>query len=219
MGEPKVDIAATPGAPSREGLSAGLLTDEDKLVAALIEAARFSPEQQAEIARLAEQLVKAARAGRRDSGGVDSFLHEYGLSSREGVLLLCLAEALLRIPDADNADRLIAGTIGGGDWGRHLGRSRVPSRQCLHLRADADRAGHRLGLRRRRRSRQHGAAPDRTKRRARHSPSASPGDAYSRRAVRARPDHRGGASKRRGRGRGGLSLLVRHAGRGCAHGR
>jgi RHH-type proline utilization regulon transcriptional repressor/proline dehydrogenase/delta 1-pyrroline-5-carboxylate dehydrogenase len=123
MGEPKVEIASRLDAPSCEGLNAGLLTGEDKLVAALIEEARFSPAQQAEIAPLAEQLVKAARAGRHDSGGVDSFLHEYGLSSREGVLLLCLAEALLRIPDADNADRLIAGTIGGGDWARHLGRS------------------------------------------------------------------------------------------------
>ena len=65
----------------------------------------------------------AARAGRRETGGVDSFLHEYGLSSREGVLLLCLAEALLRIPDAATADRLIAGTIGSGDWARHLGQS------------------------------------------------------------------------------------------------
>jgi RHH-type proline utilization regulon transcriptional repressor/proline dehydrogenase/delta 1-pyrroline-5-carboxylate dehydrogenase len=123
MGEAKVDITSTRDVPSREGRSAALLTGEDRLVAALIEEARFSPAQQAEIADLAEQLVKAARAGRRESGGVDSFLHEYGLSSREGVLLLCLAEALLRIPDADNADRLIAGTIGGGDWARHLGRS------------------------------------------------------------------------------------------------
>ena len=49
--------------------------------------------------------------------------HEYGLSSEEGVLLLCLAEALLRIPDAVTADRLIAGTIGSGDWARHLGQS------------------------------------------------------------------------------------------------
>ena len=65
----------------------------------------------------------AARAGRREAGGVDSFLHEYGLSSEEGVLLLCLAEALLRIPDAATADRLIAGTIGSGDWARHLGHS------------------------------------------------------------------------------------------------
>ncbi len=68
-------------------------------------------------------LVKAAREGRAESGGVDSFLHEYGLSSEEGVLLLCLAEALLRIPDAATADRLIAGTIGSGDWSRHLGHS------------------------------------------------------------------------------------------------
>ena len=67
--------------------------------------------------------MQAARAGRSEPGGVDSFLHEYGLSSREGVLLLCLAEALLRIPDADTADRLIAGTIGSGDWARHLGHS------------------------------------------------------------------------------------------------
>ena len=79
--------------------------------------------EQRKIAQLAEQLVLAARAGRREAGGVDSFLHEYGLSSREGVLLLCLAEALLRIPDAATADRLIAGTIGSGDWGRHLGQS------------------------------------------------------------------------------------------------
>ncbi len=69
------------------------------------------------------RLVEAARAGRRESGGVDSFLAEYGLSSEEGVLLLCLAEALLRIPDAATADRLIAGTIGSGDWARHLGHS------------------------------------------------------------------------------------------------
>ena len=52
---------------------------------------------------LAIRLVEAARTGRKESGGVDSFLYEYGLSSEEGVLLLCLAEALLRIPDAATA--------------------------------------------------------------------------------------------------------------------
>jgi RHH-type proline utilization regulon transcriptional repressor/proline dehydrogenase/delta 1-pyrroline-5-carboxylate dehydrogenase len=67
--------------------------------------------------------VRAVREGRAESGGIDSFLHEYGLSSEEGVLLLCLAEALLRIPDAETADRLIAGTIGSGDWARHVGHS------------------------------------------------------------------------------------------------
>ena len=100
-----------------------MLADEDRLVANLIEKARCSEDEQREIGRIAEKLVQAARAGRNEAGGVDSFLHEYGLSSREGVLLLCLAEALLRIPDATTADRLIAGTIGSGDWSRHVGHS------------------------------------------------------------------------------------------------
>jgi RHH-type transcriptional regulator, proline utilization regulon repressor / proline dehydrogenase / delta 1-pyrroline-5-carboxylate dehydrogenase len=123
MGEPKLKIGRNLSLPSRVGLSQRLLADEDRLVASLIERARCNENEQREIAQLAEQLVLAARAGRREAGGVDSFLHEYGLSSREGVLLLCLAEALLRIPDAATADRLIAGTIGSGDWGRHLGQS------------------------------------------------------------------------------------------------
>ena len=116
----KVETVAS---PPRLGLSELLLADEDRLVAELIAKARVTAEEQAEIAALAERLVNAARAGRHQSGGVDSFLQEYGLSSREGVLLLCLAEALLRIPDSETADRLIAGTIGSGDWKRHLGRS------------------------------------------------------------------------------------------------
>src|SRR4029077_11892569 len=89
-----------------------LIGDEATLVADLIERARASEDEQREVAGIAETLVLAARAGRGESGEVDSFLHEYGLSSREGVLLLCLAEALLRIPDAATADRLIPGPIG-----------------------------------------------------------------------------------------------------------
>ena len=50
-------------------------------------------------------------------------LNEYGLTSEEGVILMCLAEALLRIPDAETADALIAEKIGSGQWDRHLGRS------------------------------------------------------------------------------------------------
>src|SRR5262245_24847080 len=116
MGEPKPQIA-------QAAMNPALLADEDTLVAALIEQARLTEEQQAETGRIAARLVEAARAGRKETRGVDSFLHEYGLSSREGVLLLCLAEALLRIPDAETQDRLIAGTVGLGDWSRHLGRS------------------------------------------------------------------------------------------------
>jgi len=123
MGAPKLDIAAIPKLPSREAISAALLTDEDPLVAALIAKARFGGDERQRIEAVATKLVEAARVGRHEGGGVDSFLHEYGLSSEEGVLLLCLAEALLRIPDAATADRLIAGTIGTGDWAPHLGHS------------------------------------------------------------------------------------------------
>ncbi|BAQ17682.1 proline dehydrogenase (proline oxidase) [Methyloceanibacter caenitepidi] len=107
----------------RQDLSAALLADEDALVTALIDAARFDSDDRHRIARIATRLVEAAREGRHAQGGIDSFLAEYGLSSDEGVLLLCLAEALLRIPDGATADRLIAGTIGSGDWARHLGHS------------------------------------------------------------------------------------------------
>ena len=123
MGEPKRDIGATAPLPGREAISEALFADEGRLVAALIEQARTSAEERCRIELLAGDLVKAARGGRREAGGVDSLLHEYGLSSEEGVLLLCLAEALLRIPDAATADRLIAGTVGSGDWARHLGHS------------------------------------------------------------------------------------------------
>ena len=123
MGELKFKVGENLSLPSRAPLSEALLAEEGKLVETLIGRARVGENEQREIARLAERLVRAARAGRSESGGVDSFVHEYRLSSREGVLLLCLAEALLRIPDATTADRLIAGTIGGGDWARHLGQS------------------------------------------------------------------------------------------------
>src|SRR5262252_8512168 len=123
MGELKRDIAALPPLPNREAISDALLVEESPLVESLIARARFPEEERCRIELLASDLVKAARDGRHEQGRIDSFLHEYGLSSEEGVLLLCLAEALLRIPDAATADRLIAGTIGSGDWGRHLGHS------------------------------------------------------------------------------------------------
>ena len=75
MGEPKRHRFVPPPAPCRASLSEALLADEGMLLVALIERARCSEGEQHEIARLAEQLVHAARAGRRESGGVDSFLH------------------------------------------------------------------------------------------------------------------------------------------------
>ena len=69
----------------------------------------------------ARALVHAARAAHRPGADVTDFLAEYGLGTTEGVALLCLAEALLRIPDAATADALIEDRIAGADWQRHLG--------------------------------------------------------------------------------------------------
>jgi RHH-type proline utilization regulon transcriptional repressor/proline dehydrogenase/delta 1-pyrroline-5-carboxylate dehydrogenase len=109
--------------PDRSAISAKLFADETTLVRALAAEAQLSPEDQRRVAELARQLVAAVRAGRRQQGGIDAFMQEYSLSSEEGVVLMCLAEALLRIPDSETADKLIADKIGGKDWGRHLGQS------------------------------------------------------------------------------------------------
>lgn len=75
----------------------------------------------AEASALAVRLVEGAR--RRKASGLDAFLQQFGLATEEGIALMCLAEALLRVPDARTADALIRDTIGEIDWGEHLGES------------------------------------------------------------------------------------------------
>ncbi|MGI9374006.1 MAG: bifunctional proline dehydrogenase/L-glutamate gamma-semialdehyde dehydrogenase PutA [Hyphomicrobiales bacterium] len=108
---------------NRDQIANNLFIPEDQLVPHLIEKARSDDAERARIAKLARRLVNAVRKGRRPEGGVDAFMLEYDLSSEEGVVLMCLAEALLRIPDADTADKLIADKISGRDWEEHIGRS------------------------------------------------------------------------------------------------
>jgi RHH-type proline utilization regulon transcriptional repressor/proline dehydrogenase/delta 1-pyrroline-5-carboxylate dehydrogenase len=109
-------------AATRARLSPLYLADEQTLTGDLIAQARFSSDEAARIDRTARDLVTKIRARRRD-GGIDAFLQEYSLTSDEGVALMCLAEALLRVPDADTADRLIKDKIGTADWERHRGQS------------------------------------------------------------------------------------------------
>ncbi len=97
--------------------------DETACVDALIAEADLPADARGRVAARAAELVAKVRAGRRGVGGIDAFLHEYGLSSQEGVVLMCLAEALLRIPDGETANRLIRDKLGGADWKRHLGHS------------------------------------------------------------------------------------------------
>ncbi|MCL4765870.1 MAG: bifunctional proline dehydrogenase/L-glutamate gamma-semialdehyde dehydrogenase PutA [Hyphomicrobiaceae bacterium] len=109
--------------PPRDEIAGYHLIEEARLVRALIERAIYTEDERRRIADLARRLVHAARAGRHKYSGVDAFMLEYGLTSEEGVILMCLAEALLRIPDSETADQLIAEKIGGGHWEKHLGRS------------------------------------------------------------------------------------------------
>ena len=67
--------------------------------------------------------MSGARGLKRRKGVMESFLEEFGLSNAEGLALMCLAEALLRVPDEETADKLIAEKISTGKWGEHLGKS------------------------------------------------------------------------------------------------
>lgn len=100
-----------------------LRCDEDALLGRLIELARFTDEQQASIRQRARPLIAAVRSRRTQTGGIDAFMNTYDLSSREGVVLMCLAEALLRIPDAETMDLLIKDKIGPTEWEKRLGAS------------------------------------------------------------------------------------------------
>ncbi|MBD8531793.1 MULTISPECIES: trifunctional transcriptional regulator/proline dehydrogenase/L-glutamate gamma-semialdehyde dehydrogenase [unclassified Massilia] len=106
--------------PLRAAITAAYRRDEREAVQWLLaQGARPSSEAKP----LAHRLVSSVRAKRTRASGVDALMHEFSLSSEEGVALMCLAEALLRIPDSATADRLIADKISRGDWRSHLGES------------------------------------------------------------------------------------------------
>ncbi|KKB13125.1 transcriptional regulator [Devosia geojensis] len=109
--------------PLRLAIDAAYRTPETQCVPPLIAAAKMPPETAGKIRALALKTVKALRVKKR-GGAVEGLIHEYALSSQEGVALMCLAEALLRTPDNATRDRLIRDKIAPGDWQSHLGRGR-----------------------------------------------------------------------------------------------
>src|SRR3984893_4635725 len=111
-----------PVPPPRAAIRDSWRIDESEAVARILAAAAFPAEMRDRIAGRARTFVAAVRRERLGKGGIDAFLHEYALSSPEGVALLCLAEALLRVPDAETVDRLIRDKIGEANWESHLGR-------------------------------------------------------------------------------------------------
>ncbi|MEN3975776.1 bifunctional proline dehydrogenase/L-glutamate gamma-semialdehyde dehydrogenase PutA [Emcibacter sp. SYSU 3D8] len=108
---------------TRQAIAEAYLRDETDAVARLVPVARLAPGEARETDRVARLLVAAARDGRRRQGGIDRFMQEYDLSTEEGIALLCVAEAMLRIPDTETVDELIESRIGSASWRAHLGES------------------------------------------------------------------------------------------------
>lgn len=106
----------------RSAVHAAYRMDEETCVAERLEQARAPAEELAATHALARDLVEGVRA-RGEGNAVDSLLQSYALSTEEGIAFMCLAEALLRIPDATTRDRLIADKIGGKEWSVNFGRS------------------------------------------------------------------------------------------------
>ncbi|ABQ67480.1 L-proline dehydrogenase / delta-1-pyrroline-5-carboxylate dehydrogenase [Rhizorhabdus wittichii RW1] len=104
-------------------IDAGKYADEGEVVRTLLERQPLGPRDRADVVAEATALVEGARGATKKQGVVESFLQQFSLGTREGLALMCLAEALLRTPDADTRDRLIAEKIGSADWASHLGQS------------------------------------------------------------------------------------------------
>ena len=106
----------------RNALRRAYRPDEQAVVAERLEQARLGSGEAGEAQAIARALVKSVRGHK--AAGLDAFLQAYDLGSDEGVALMCLAEALLRVPDAATADDLIADKLSGPDWADKLGDSR-----------------------------------------------------------------------------------------------
>ena len=116
-------IPLLPDTPEGAAIRAAFLADERALLVALAAQLTQTDAETRAIAAQARAWVEAVRNERQSQGGIESFLQQYDLSTPEGVLLMCVAEALLRIPDAATADALIRDKLSRGDWDRHLGAS------------------------------------------------------------------------------------------------
>jgi RHH-type proline utilization regulon transcriptional repressor/proline dehydrogenase/delta 1-pyrroline-5-carboxylate dehydrogenase len=108
--------------PMRATIAAATRRPEPDCLPPLLTEASFPPELTDRAQALARRLVLALR-GKGGGGGVEGLIQEFSLSSQEGIALLCLAEALLRIPDSATRDALIRDKLAGGDWRAHLGQS------------------------------------------------------------------------------------------------
>ncbi|PZO02321.1 MAG: bifunctional proline dehydrogenase/L-glutamate gamma-semialdehyde dehydrogenase [Alphaproteobacteria bacterium] len=106
-----------------DALDHGKFASEPVAVQTILSASPLDAQARTAVVADAVALVEHARKSQKKQGVVESFLQEFSLGTREGLALMCLAEALLRTPDEDTRDRLIAEKIGSADWASHLGQS------------------------------------------------------------------------------------------------
>src|SRR5262249_38800350 len=116
-------VTMTPPSLDWDELDALKYLDEDTQIAALLADLPLDAAARASVQAEARALVVRARSLKRRKGVMESFLEEFGLSNAEGLALMCLAEALLRVPDEDTADKLIAEKVRTGKWSEHVGKS------------------------------------------------------------------------------------------------
>ena len=113
----------TSDSPAPAPFSAPYAADDGAVAAELIAGGTHDPKQQMRIDRTATELIEAIRATDGRLGGVEDMLREFALSTKEGLALMVLAEALLRVPDARTADQFIEDKLGQGDFVHHETRS------------------------------------------------------------------------------------------------
>ena len=116
------ELPAPPDA-AQARLTAAFCRDETQAMSELLGEAALPPAERDAVLARASELVARVRAKSGQQSAVESFMREYDLSSEEGVLLMCVAEALLRIPDKDTAGKLISDKLGDANWEAHLGKS------------------------------------------------------------------------------------------------
>ncbi|HTL76904.1 MAG TPA: bifunctional proline dehydrogenase/L-glutamate gamma-semialdehyde dehydrogenase PutA [Casimicrobiaceae bacterium] len=117
------EMPLIPQGPEGAAIRDAFLADERTTMMALAAQLDDDAATTHAITARARGSVEAVRAARTAHGGIESFLQQYDLATPEGVLLMCIAEALLRIPDAATADALIRDKLSRGDWECHLGAS------------------------------------------------------------------------------------------------
>lgn len=106
--------------PLRDTITNAYRMDEAECLEKLIPQAAFAPEVRADVLETAEQLVVETREFKKKQSKIDALLHQYDLSTEEGISLMCLAEALLRIPDKATMDKFISDKLSNADWKNHL---------------------------------------------------------------------------------------------------